>query len=899
MALDKHIAKNFDPREREDAIYENWDKQGYFTPTIDPDKEPYTIVMPPPNITGQLHIGHALDNTLQDIFIRQKRMQGYATLWLPGTDHASIATEAKLVDQLAQEGLSKDDVGREGFLERAWAWRDKYGHTITKQLRKLGCSCDWTRERFTLDEGLSKAVEEVFINLYNRGLIYRGTRMIHWCPSCKTTISDIEVIHKDRPSHLWHLRYPLVEGKTKYGLDYLEVATTRPETMLGDTAVAVHPDDERYVDLVGKEVVLPLTGRTIPIVADSYVDPAFGTGVVKITPAHDPNDFQIGLRHNLETIEVIDSAGNMNENAGKFQGLSREECRKAIVPALDEAGALGEIEDYMHSVGTCQRCGTVIEPKASAQWFVKMKTLADKAIEAVRQGDIRFVPQYFEKTYFNWMENIEDWNISRQLWWGHRIPAWYCDNPECGHIYVGHEAPEACPECGGHSFHQDPDTLDTWFSSALWPFSTLGWPEETEDYKYFYPTQTLSTGSDIIFFWVARMIFQGLDQTGQAPFNTVFLHGIVLDDQGRKMSKSLGNGVDPLAVIDAYGTDALRYSLINNTAPGNNQRFKKEDIQAGRAFVNKIWNAYRFCMMNLEDDFKAMAKEDLYRVVAEADPSQVALEDLWIMSRLHSTIEEVSVNLDNYELGVALDSVHSFIWDSFCDWYIEMVKPRLYAKDDSTRVIAQNILVHVLDYAMRLLHPFMPFVTEEIYQTLPGAGESIMIQSWPETDHDFIDKAAEENMGVLIEAITNVRQVRNDRQVKPKVRLDAYLLTSDTTVAKHFDKARLYLERLAGIGNLHIADAKDQALSDDSKMVPIVFGRGTIFIPLSEMLDLEEERARLKEEEAKLLSDIAHSDKILGNQAFVAKAPEAVVNKEKAKRADLEEKLRQIRQLLD
>lgn len=879
MALNENIPANFVPEQREDSIYKNWEEKGYFRAEVDPDKKPYTIMMPPPNITGQLHMGHALDSTLQDILIRWRRMQGYSALWLPGTDHASIATEAKIVNQIREEGTSKEELGREGFLKKAWAWREKYGSTISKQLRKMGASCDWSRERFTLDEGLSKAVQKVFIDLYNKGLIYRGKRMVNWCPSCLTSISDIEVVYKDQASHMWHLAYPLEDGSGK-----VIVATTRPETMLGDTAVAVHPDDERYKDIVGKNLILPLVGRKIPVVADSYVSPEFGTGCVKITPAHDPNDFMVGERHNLEFIEVLDEHAVMNENAGKYQGMTREACREKIVEDLEACGALVKVEPHSHNVGTCQRCETVVEPRASLQWFVSMEALAKPAIEAVRKGETKFVPEHFDKTYFNWLENIKDWCISRQLWWGHRIPAWYCQNEDCGHVHVGEAAPETCPECGGHDFRQDEDTLDTWFSSALWPFSTLGWPEKTADYEYFYPTDTLVTGYDIIFFWVARMIFSALEQTGEVPFHTVFIHGMVRDEQGRKMSKSLNNGVDPLDVIKEYGADALRYALVNGTAPGNDQRYSDATLQSCRAFVNKIWNAFRFVMMYLEEGESP-----------EIDESKLQLEDRWILSRLNTVIAETTQNLEHYELGVALATVYSFIWEEFCDWYIEMVKPRLFDKADPSRETAQAVLLEVLSKSMKLLHPFMPFVTEEIYQYLPGHEESIMISAWPLSSEEKSDHQAEKNMSLLFEAIRGIRQVRHEMNVPPKKRISCRVVSEDEEIRLHFERASAYMERLAGVGSL-MTSAERGEVEDSDIVVP--FSRGTVYIPAADMIDFAKEIARLEDEEEKLLSDIAHSDKMLKNKGFVERAPEAVVQKERDKREAVEVKLKSTRERL-
>ncbi|NLF20379.1 MAG: valine--tRNA ligase [Clostridiaceae bacterium] len=872
------IPANFNPLDREDQIYKNWEAKGYFHAETDPSKRPYTIMMPPPNITGQLHMGHALDSTLQDILIRWRRMQGYSALWLPGTDHASIATEAKVVDQIRSEGLQKEEIGREGFLERSWAWKEKYGSTISRQLRKMGASCDWERERFTLDKGLSDAVETVFVDLYNKGLIYRGKRMVNWCPDCNTSISDIEVVFKDQASHLWHLDYPLEDGS-----GVLSVATTRPETMLGDTAVAVHPDDPRYTELVGKYLVLPLVGRRIPIIADDYVSREFGTGCVKITPAHDPNDFQMGERHGLEFIEVMDEHGIMNEQAGTYAGLTREACRVKIVADLEAAGALHHIEPYSHSVGTCQRCGTTVEPRASLQWFVKMEPLAKPAIDVVEEGEIRFVPAHFEKTYFNWMQNIRDWCISRQLWWGHRIPAWYCENEACGHVHVAKAAPETCENCGGTAFRQDEDTLDTWFSSALWPFSTLGWPEHTPDFEYFYPTDVLVTGYDIIFFWVARMIFSAIEQTGRIPFHTVSIHGMVRDSLGRKMSKSLNNGVDPLDIIAKYGADALRYALVTGTAPGNDQRYQEEVLDAGRAFSNKIWNAFRFVLMNLDED------------EPEIDVQQLQLEDRWILSRVNTVIDDVTKSLEGFELGVALARIYSFIWEEFCDWYIEMAKPRLFDKTHAGRTTAQAILLQVLRQSMQLLHPFMPFLTEEVYQYLPQSAESIMISTWPEAKPELIDVNAEKNMSVLFDATRQIRQLRMEMQVSPKKRIQALVLSEDREVRAHFVTAAAYLERLAGVGTLEVAETGTEV---DTSALTVVFSRGTIYIPMEDMVDLAKERERLREEEGKLLSDLAHSDKTLGSPGFTDRAPAAVVQKERDKRADIENRLKATRERL-
>ncbi len=826
-------------------------------------------------------MGHALDTTLQDIVARSKRMQGFETLYLPGTDHASIATEARVVAKLKEDtGKSKTDIGREAFLDLAWEWKDKYGSAITQQLKRLGISCDWDRERFTLDEGLSNAVLEVFVNLYNEGLIYRGRRMVNWCPNCVTNISDIEVEYEDRASNLWHIRYPLEDGS-----GYLEVATTRPETMLGDTAVAVNPDDARYADIIGKYAILPIVNRRIPVIADDYVSSEFGTGQVKITPAHDPNDFAMGERHNLDFVEVINEHGIMNENALHYSGQSREDARKNIVKELEELGFLVEIEDYQHNVGTCSRCGTVIEPRASVQWFVKMEDLAKPAVEAVRDGEIKFVPEYMDKTYYNWMENIQDWTISRQLWWGHRIPAYYCQTTACDHIYVGKEAPsEACPKCGGSSYRQDEDTLDTWFSSALWPFSTLGWPEDTADFKKFYPSNTMATGTDLIFFWVARMIFSGIKHTGEIPFDTVYFHGMVRDELGRKMSKSLDNGVDPIEIIDEYGTDALRYSVVNGTAPGNDQRFRVETVEAGRAFATKMWNAFRFVMMNLEED-----------VDYEIDRAQLKLEDKWILSRLNSTIEEVSRNLENYELGVALASVYQFIWDEFCDWYIEMSKPRLSNKEDASRSTAQAILVHVLSSAMKLLHPFMPFITSEIYAYL-NKDEDIIVAAWPEYNEAEVDKDAEKNMSILFDAIRQIRHLRTENEVKPKKRIAAFVRTDSEEISSYFDAARAYLDSLAGVDDLTVG--KD-APSEDIEYSTLVFSGGEISIPSADITDPVKEKARLESEKEKLESELAHSEKVLSNENFVARAPEAVVGKEREKLADAKSRLESVLERLE
>ena len=863
MARIDAIAKAFEPQQMEGPIYQNWQAQGYFSPQPDPAKKPYTIVIPPPNITGQLHMGHALDNTLQDILIRWKRMQGYAALWLPGTDHASIATEAKIVEAMKQEGLTKEDLGREKFLERAWDWRNHYGGRIIEQLKRLGSSCDWSRERFTLDEGCSEAVQEVFLRLYDKGLIYRGERIINWCPTCLTSISDAEVEFEEKNSHFYHLRYPLAEGE-----GFLALATTRPETLLGDTAVAVHPDDERYQHLIGKHVILPLTGRTIPIIADTYVESDFGTGVVKITPAHDPNDFEVGLRHSLPIINVLTEDAHINENGGVYAGLTREAARKQILKDLEAQDLLIKAEPHKHNVGTCYRCATVVEPRVSFQWFVKMKPLAEPAIEAVRNGDTKFVPDRFDKTYFNWMENIRDWCISRQLWWGHRIPAYYCQ--ACGEVIVAREIPDVCPVCGGTHFVQDEDTLDTWFSSALWPFSTLGWPKQTEDLKYFYPTSVLVTGYDIIFFWVARMIFSGIEHMGETPFHTVFIHGIVRDEKGRKMSKSLGNGIDPLEIIDELGADALRYALVTGNAPGNDLRFSKEKIEAGRNFINKIWNAFRFVVMNFDEtmDFNAVT------------PADYTLEDRWILSRLQTLKTEVTGNLENYDLGVALAKIYSFLWEEFCDWYIEIAKARLNDAGSKGRLVAQFVLNHVLVEALRLLHPFMPFVTEAIHSHLVQTSDSIMISDWPVADPNLNFPDDERQMAVLMDAIREIRNVRTSMNVPPSRKAGIIVVSPQEQIRTIFENSLPFLQRLASVSTLATQTSKDNI---PATAVTAIFGAGEIFIPLQDLIDLGKEIERLEKEKANLEQEVARVQSKLANAEFVAKAPEKVINLEREK----------------
>ncbi len=862
----KELEKLYNPKNFEDRIYRFWSDNQYFTPKIDPKKDPYTIVIPPPNITGQLHMGHAVDETLQDILIRWKRMQGYCTLWLPGTDHASIATEAKIVEAMKKEGLTKEDLGREGFLKRAWAWKEQYGGRIVEQLKKLGSSCDWSRERFTLDEGCSEAVLEVFVSLYNEGLIYRGERIINWCPHCKTSISDAEVEYEDQDGFFWHLRYPFTDGS-----GYLELATTRPETLLGDTAVAVNPKDERYAAFVGKTLTLPLVGREIPVVADEYVDMEFGTGVVKITPAHDPNDFEVGLRHDLPIVNVLTDDAKIVEDYPKYAGMDRYDARKAIVKDLEEGGFLVKVEPHSHNVGTCYRCGTTVEPRVSKQWFVAMKELAKPAIEAVRNKEIRFVPERFDKMYFNWMENIRDWCISRQLWWGHRIPAYYCE--ECGEITVAKQAPESCPKCGG-KVHQDPDTLDTWFSSALWPFSTLGWPHDTEDLRYFYPTSTLVTGYDIITFWVSRMIFSGLKWMGEKPFSDVFIHGLVRDSQGRKMSKSLGNGIDPLEVIDEYGADALRFMLANGTSPGNDMRYLPEKVVAARNFCNKLWNAARFILMNLSDEIQAPCL-----------PDTLLIEDRWVLSQYNRLVKEVNANLDKFELGVAAQKVYDFVWDVFCDWYIEITKSRLNEGGEAS-LNAQKVLVYVMANVLKLLHPFMPFITEEIWQSIPNEGETIMLASFPKEDPALNFEEEEKEFSKIMAAIKGIRNFRAEKNVPPSKKASLFIETADKET---FEKGRNFFIRLAYASDVTIGENFDPegaglVVTDSCK----------IFIPMAELIDKEKELARLNKEKENCQKEIDFVQKKLSNEAFVSKAPEKVVNQEREKLSSAMERMKRI-----
>ena len=864
--MKKELSKLYEPSEVEDKIYKYWTDNNCFHAERDTEKEPYTIVIPPPNITGQLHMGHALDNTLQDILIRWKRMSGYCTLWIPGTDHASIATEAKIVEAMRKEGLNKDDLGREKFLERAWDWRKQYGGRIVEQLKKLGSSCDWERERFTMDEGCSKAVKEVFVKYYEKGLIYRGERIINWCPHCCTSISNAEVEYEDQAGHFWHLRYPLTDGS-----GYVELATTRPETLLGDTAVAVNPKDERYQDIIGKTVTLPLVGREIPVVADSYVDMEFGTGVVKITPAHDPNDFEVGARHDLPIINVMTDDAKIVEDYPEYAGMDRYEARNKIVEDLDKGGFLVKIEDHTHNVGTCYRCGTTIEPRVSLQWFVKMAELAKPAIKAVENGEIKFVPKRFEKNYFNWMNDIRDWCVSRQLWWGHQIPAFYCD--DCDEMVVTKDDSAVCPKCG-KPMRQDPDTLDTWFSSALWPFTTLGWPEKNEDLDYFYPTNTLVTGYDIITFWVSRMIVAGLENMNEKPFDTVLIHGLVRDSQGRKMSKSLGNGIDPLEVIANYGADALRFMLATGNAPGNDMRFIEEKVKSSRNFANKVWNASRFIMMNLPDDFKA-----------DKLPENLNVEDKWVISKFNTLAKIVNENLEKFELGVAVQNLYDFIWDVYCDWYIELTKPRISAGGE-TALTAQTVLVWVMKGMLKLLHPFMPYITEEIWQALVNDGTAIMLNDFPLYDDALSYTDDEEKFEKIIEAIKEIRATRNSMNVPPSVKAKVYIETSEQDI---FKSGVMFFERLASASEVYIADKWN---IPDS--VTVVTDCARIFIPLSDIIDVEKEMARLNKEKKAVQKDLDFLNGKLNNQGFLAKAPEKLIEAEKSKLAKAQEKMAKI-----
>ncbi len=856
--MKKELPKVYEPQEVEGRIYEMWEKNGCFAGHRDPDKKPFTIVMPPPNVTGQLHMGHAMDCTLQDILIRFKRMQGYAALWVPGTDHAGIATQIKVEEELRKkEGLSRHDLGREKFLERVWDWKHQYGNRIVAQQKKMGASCDWDRSRFTMDEGLSKAVRHVFVSLYKKGLIYKGSRIVNWCPHCVTALSDAEVEYQDKPGHLWHLRYPIVGEEGRYVI----VATTRPETMLGDTGVAVNPNDERYKDLIGKKCLLPLVNREIPIVADEYVDMEFGTGCVKMTPAHDPNDFEVGLRCNLESIRVLDDHGVVNENGGKYQGMERYEARKAIVADLDALGLLEKIEDHQHNVGTCYRCGTDVEPIISAQWFVKMGPLAEEALRVVRDGETKFVPERFTKTYTNWMENVHDWCISRQLWWGHQIPAWTC--AECGHITVSETDPTECEHCHSKHITQEEDVLDTWFSSALWPFSTLGWPDEnSEDFKYFYPTDVLVTGYDIIFFWVARMIFSGCEHTGKPPFHTVFIHGLVRDDKGRKMSKSLGNGIDPLEMAEKYGADALRFNLITGNSPGNDMRFYVEKCEAMRNFANKIWNASRFVMMNLT-------------ITENKLPDTLEPEDKWILCRLGEVINEVTENMEAYELGVASAKVYDFIWSDYCDWYIELTKARLQGEDEAAKVQAQQVLVYVLTETLKLLHPFMPFITEEIWQALPHQGDFLMLQSWPKADPAWADVKAKESMEAVMDVIRAIRARRSEMNVPPSKKAALTIVTNEADI---FASGEAHLKRLAWCSSVTV---QQEDLTDTAGMVCDITHMAKLYMPLAELVDLAKEKARLEKDLGKKQGELKGLEGKLSNPGFLNKAPEHVVAAEK------------------
>ena len=865
----------FEPKTFEEEIYKNWNEKGYFKPSNDKTKKPYTIVIPPPNITGKLHMGHALDETLQDILIRYKRMQGFNTLWVPGTDHASIATEAKIVEKLKVEGITKEDLGRDGFLKRAWEWKEEYGGTILNQLKKLGCSCDWSRERFTMDEGLSNAVKDVFVDLYNKGLIYKGKRMINWCPYCNTSISDAEVEYEEEPTHLWHVKYPVKGEEGKFVI----VATTRPETMLGDTGVAVHPDDERYKDLVGKTVILPIMNKEIPIIADEFVEKEFGTGAVKLTPAHDPNDYQAALKHNLEIIPVFDEEFKMNNLVPEYKGMDMYEAREKIVERLQKEGYLVKIEDYTHNVGKCYRCHHTIEPHISEQWFVKMEPLAKPAIEAVRTGKVEFVPERFDKIYYNWMENIQDWCISRQLWWGHRIPAYYCQ--KCGEVIVSKEEPHKCTKCGNTNLKQDEDTLDTWFSSALWPFSTLGWPEQTEDYKYFYPTSTLVTGYDIIFFWVARMIFSALEHTGQVPFNKVFIHGIVRDSLGRKMSKSLGNGIDPLEIIAKYGTDALRFSLVLGISPGNDIRYMPEKLESASNFANKLWNASKFVLSNMPKDGSKLAEDRL--------PENLCYEDKWILSKLNKLVKEVTNNLENFELGIATQKVYDFIWNEFCDWYIEMVKSRLYDENCTTKFAAQYTLNKVLKDSLKLLHPVMPFVTEKIYMQLYHNDESIMISKWPEYTESLSFEKEEEQVEKLKTIIVGIRNLRTNLNVHPSKKSKLIFVTK--TANDMLKESSAMIQKLGFANEIDIQENKENI---PQNAMSVLADGIEVYIPFEELVDLEAEKQRLQGERAKLLSEVARGEKMLSNPGFVNKAPESKINEEKAKLAKYKEMLEKV-----
>ena len=877
--MSKELAKTYDPKGLEDRLYQKWLDSGYFHAKVNKAKKPFTIVMPPPNVTGQLHMGHALDETMQDILIRFKRMQGYEALWQPGTDHAAIATEVKVINKLKEQGIDKNEIGREEFLKHAWAWKEEYGGKIINQLKKLGASADWERERFTMDEGCSKAVQEVFIRLYNKGYIYKGSRIINWCPVCQTSISDAEVEHEDQDGFFWHINYPVVgeEGK------FVEIATTRPETLLGDTAVAVNPEDDRYKDLVGKMLKLPLTDREIPVIADAYVDKEFGTGCVKITPAHDPNDFEVGKRHNLEEINILNDDATINDLGGKYAGMDRYEARKAMVKDLEDLGLLVKVVPHSHSVGTHDRCGTTVEPMIKPQWFVKMDEMAKAAIDTLKDGDLQFVPERFDKTYLHWLENIRDWCISRQLWWGHRIPAYYCD--DCGETVVAKEMPKICPKCGKNHFHQDEDTLDTWFSSALWPFSTLGWPDNTEEMEYFYPTDVLVTGYDIIFFWVIRMVFSALEQTGKAPFHHVLIHGLVRDSQGRKMSKSLGNGIDPLEVIDKYGADALRLTLMTGNAPGNDMRFYWERVESSRNFANKVWNASRFIMMNLE---KA-------EVPSSMDLANLTAADKWILCKFNDVAKDVTDNMEKFELGIAVQKVYDFIWEEFCDWYIEMVKPRLYNDEDTTKAAALWTLKTVLGGALKLLHPYMPFITEEIYCTLNPEEESIMIASWPEWKQEWDFKQDEKDVEMIKEAVRSIRGVRTEMNVPPSKKATVYVVAEDASVRETFEKGKIFFATLASASEVLVQSDKN-GIADDA--VSAVIPQAVIYIPFAELVDIEKEIQRLEKEEGRLEKELARVNGMLSNERFISKAPQAKIDEEKGKLEKYTQMMEQVKERL-
>ena len=876
--MKKELAKTYDPKSIEDRLYQKWEENKYFHAEVDRSKKPFTIVMPPPNITGQLHMGHALDNTMQDILIRYRRMQGYNALWQPGTDHASISTEVKVIESLKAQGIDKKDLGREGFLEKVWEWKEEYGGRIVKQLKKMGSSADWDRERFTMDEGCSHAVREVFIKLYEKGLIYKGSRIVNWCPVCKTSISDAEVEHEEQDGFFWHINYPVKgeEGR------FVEIATTRPETLLGDTAVAVNPEDERYRDIIGKTLILPLVGREIPVVADHYVDKEFGTGCVKITPAHDPNDFEVGKRHNLPEINVLNDDATINRNGGKYEGMDRYEARKCMVQELEEQGLLVKVVPHSHNVGTHDRCNTTVEPMVKQQWFVKMDELIQPAAEAVRKGQITLLPERMEKIYFNWTDNIRDWCISRQLWWGHRIPAYYCD--DCGELAVAREEPSVCPKCGGTHFTQDPDTLDTWFSSALWPFSTLGWPKQTEDLDYFYPTDVLVTGYDIIFFWVIRMVFSGYEQTGKSPFHHVLIHGLVRDSLGRKMSKSLGNGIDPLEIIEKYGADALRFTLVTGNAPGNDMRFYMERVEASRNFANKVWNASRFIMMNME---KAEIPESM-------DLELLTGADKWILSKANTLAGDVTANMDRFELGIAVQKLYDFIWEEFCDWYIEMVKPRLYQEEDGTKAAALWTLRTVLVNALKLLHPYMPFITEEIFRNLTGE-ESIMISAWPEYKEEWAFEADELSVERIKEAVRGIRNVRSEMNVPPSRKASVIVVSHKEEVRSIFEKGLIFFATLAYAGEVTI-QADKTGISEDA--VSALITDGAVYMPFSDLVDMEKELERLKKEEERLTKELARVNGMLGNEKFISRAPQSKIDEEKEKLKKYSQMMEQVKERL-